>query len=199
MPHRFFPPHSIPFFPSTSGRKPSARFFLPPAAPKTLAGKGSMMKLACPTLFSPRRDPTRPSRPRLRHKKNLYFRSKSALRSSPLASSYSFPPPSTSSAANGLLHIVAPPCRSRSRLSPSLIHQPLISLLRPCAALPPFSSRNSAARAPSSQPAGQRYTKMSLERRIYQSLEKMCFTLVNRHEFDSCPNLRPIYEPMGSS
>ena len=156
MPHRSFLPYGLRFFPSTSGRKISARFFLPPAAPKTLTVKGSMMKLASPTLFSLRRDPTHPSQLHLRHK-NTYFRSRSgprALRalahSLALTHSTTFP----ISAANELLHIVAPPCRSRSRFFVVLNTSASDLVPSPVRGAAPFPLTQQRRTGPSFQPAG---------------------------------------------
>ena len=116
------------FFPLDIQWKTLARFFLPPAAPKILAEKGSMMKLASPTLLGPRRGPTRPSRLHLRHK-NVHFRSRSASRSSPLATSH-FP---------FLAHSLPPmaPTYRNTALSPSR---------------PTFLNRNTSALSPVSAP-----------------------------------------------
>ena len=77
------------FFPSTSNRNISPHFFLLLTTPKTLAVKGSMMKPASPTLFSPCLGLTHPSQLHLRHK-DTHFQLTSTLCFSPLTSTSLF-------------------------------------------------------------------------------------------------------------
>ena len=105
------------------------------------------MKLASPTLFSPRQGPTRPLRLHLGHK-NTHFRSRSASRFSPLASTYILSSTSHSLPPADSSHIVVLPCCICSRHPSIIIHQPRILVHRPRRRCLSSPALNSAARAP---------------------------------------------------